>query len=171
MLRLQQILTLRHLGFALNEIHALLESPVYDLQQSLEVQKQSIDEQIRGLQQVSEALGLAIEAAAALKEPDMALVGTVIQGLRASDASVAWLRQHYSAESLEKLEAVHGKLSVAEVAQGVEAWAELHQAFVRVKHLPPDHPDVQALAAQNASACSGIYTGRPGNRGVAATGL
>src|SRR5258708_5821671 len=56
LLRLQQILTLKYLGFSLDEIQNVLNSPSYDLRQSLRFQKQAIDERITELQQVSRAL-------------------------------------------------------------------------------------------------------------------
>src|SRR5579871_878604 len=56
LLRLQQILTLKALGFALGEIRALLDSPSYDVQASLRIQKEAIDRRIAQLQEASHTL-------------------------------------------------------------------------------------------------------------------
>src|SRR5689334_328532 len=44
LLRLQQILTFKQLGFSLEEIHDLLESDTYDLRETLRIQKQALDQ-------------------------------------------------------------------------------------------------------------------------------
>src|SRR5688572_1625382 len=61
LLRLQQIVTLRALGFSLNEIETLLTHPEYDIRESLQSQKAAVDAQISQLQQVSYALSVTLE--------------------------------------------------------------------------------------------------------------
>jgi len=56
LLRLQQILTLKYMGFSLEEIRSLLHNPTYEVRASLEIQKEAIDQRISELQKVSAAL-------------------------------------------------------------------------------------------------------------------
>ena len=46
LLRLQQILTLKWMGFKLDQIKELIESPQYDLRTALRMQKAAIDNQV-----------------------------------------------------------------------------------------------------------------------------
>src|SRR5690606_22338691 len=61
LLRLQQILTLKWMGFKLDQVKELLDSPSYDLRTALHMQKSAIDSQIASLQEASDALSTALE--------------------------------------------------------------------------------------------------------------
>src|SRR5579884_1674297 len=56
LLRLQQILTLRYLGFSLGSIGELLDRPDFDLEASMRIQGDVIRDRIAGLERVGEAL-------------------------------------------------------------------------------------------------------------------
>ncbi|MHB0856509.1 MAG: MerR family transcriptional regulator [Anaerolineae bacterium] len=60
LLRLQQILTLKYLGYSLQEIAGFLEGQGYDVVRSLQAQKEAIDQHITQLQHVSGALWMTI---------------------------------------------------------------------------------------------------------------
>ncbi len=57
LLRLQQVLTLRHLGFKLGEISELLQRPDFDLVASMRIQRASLNEQIERLKKIETAIG------------------------------------------------------------------------------------------------------------------
>src|SRR3712207_4536058 len=57
LLRLQQILTLRYLGFPLRRIGELLDRPDFDLVVSLRVQRQALRDRIAELDRISAAIG------------------------------------------------------------------------------------------------------------------
>src|SRR6266852_4350094 len=57
LLRLQQILTLRYLGFALKQIGQLLDRPSFDLVASLCVQQVALHQRIGELQHIEAVLG------------------------------------------------------------------------------------------------------------------
>src|SRR5688572_5546967 len=50
LLRLQQIITLKHLGFSLKEIGDVLKNPGYNIRESLRIQKEAIDRRILQMQ-------------------------------------------------------------------------------------------------------------------------
>src|SRR5580704_17322578 len=56
LLRLQQILTFKYLGYGLVEIRKLLDSPAYDAVKALKAQKKSIGNRIAQLQKVAASL-------------------------------------------------------------------------------------------------------------------
>lgn len=149
LLRLQQILTLKYMGFSLDEINALLQSPVYEIRRSLEIQKAAIDERIAQLQQVSQSLTQTIEAVAHIPDADMdwTQVGAIIRGVSGGHKD-EWVQRYYSESALQKLEQRAQTISDETIAQGTEDWRTLMDDFQRLRHLPPDDAQVQALAAR-----------------------
>lgn len=159
LLRLQQILTLKELGFTLEEIRDLLERRGDDVQESLQIQKVAIDRRIQQLQRVSSALEVIMQAGG---DYDWDTVIAAIRGLTASDESKAWLAQHYSADQREILQSRAASMTPDDIMRGVQAWADLGRDFQAVRHLPPDHPDVQGLVARMASLVEEFTQGDPG---------
>ena len=149
LLRLQQILTLKHMGFSLDEIDALLNSPGYEVRRSLKIQKQAIDVQIEQLRQVSAALEKAITEVEAIPAAtlDWMNVGAIIRGIVA-DNKASWLRRYYDDVTWARVKARGRQFSEAQLAEGTQAWADLIAAFIKLRHRSADHPSVQALAAQ-----------------------
>jgi MerR family transcriptional regulator, thiopeptide resistance regulator len=161
LLRLQQILTLKSMGFSLGEIRALLESPGYDVGQSLRIQKEAIDQRIAQLQEVSRALAQTIELVGTAQDLDWAHVAAIIRIVSGPDKG-AWHRRYFSEEQLAQLAA--RQTPPEEVRAGERAWMELIAAFDKHRHLPPGHPDVQRLAAQMVALVQQFTQGDPGLR-------
>src|SRR5215216_6445191 len=61
LLRLQQILTLRYLGFPLKQIGELLDRADFDLVASLRVQRLALHDRIAELERISSAIGELVE--------------------------------------------------------------------------------------------------------------
>ena len=151
LLRLQQILTLKYMGFSLDEIDNLLRNPAYDLKRSLEIQKEAIDRQIEGLRRVSQSLDGTIQVLSSVEMDDLDWnqVSEMIRGVMPLDKR-EWLRRYYTDDQLTQLEARAQQMTPDDLAAGQQAWADLIVAFKNVRQHPPEHPAVQALAAQMA---------------------
>lgn len=161
LIRLQQILTLRHMGFALEEINELLAADEYDLQRSLTIQKEAVDREIARLQDVSHALENAIEAARTLEQPDVRTISLIIRGLTHTEDKSQWVKRYYSDEALERLQEMHGPQSLQDMAQAARAWMTLSQDFQDVRDLPPEHPTVQRLARRMHALVTQFTQGDP----------
>jgi len=74
LLRLQQILTLRGLGFSLRQIGALLERPDFDLTASLRIQRAALRDRISALEEVEAALDALLARRQATGRWDWSLV-------------------------------------------------------------------------------------------------
>jgi DNA-binding transcriptional MerR regulator len=148
MLRLQQILMLKYMGFSLREIQNLLSSPAYDLRKSLEIQKAAVDQRISKLQQVSRALEQTLDALSALEENDFdwERVRFIIQAVAVQDKA-DWMRQYYSDAALQKIAARAEHYSMEQAMADFRRWEQLTAEFQSRRHLAPNHPDVQTLAA------------------------
>jgi MerR family transcriptional regulator, thiopeptide resistance regulator len=160
LLRLQQILTLKYLGFALDEIRRLLDAPSYDLARALASQKSAIDEQIVRLNAASEAMGRMLTVAqtgAALdwREARLIIAGVVAEGKQ------AWLNSYFTPDQQAQLAARAASMTSEEIQAGTRSWQTLAELFNAKRHLPPDHAEVQALAAMAARLIEGFTQGDP----------
>jgi DNA-binding transcriptional MerR regulator len=159
LLRLQQILTLKYLGFSLDEIQNVLNSPGYDLRASLRLQKQAVDQRITELQQVSRALAKVLSENGEL---DWQSVDDVIRGVTAEN-KYGWFAQFFSPDQQAVLLDRQAQLSPEQVQamldQGQRDWAEVIDGFRKLRHESPDHPDVQKLAEKAISLIDGFTQG------------
>lgn len=167
MMRLQQILTLKYMGFSLKEIQDLLTSPAYDLRKSLGIQKSAIDKRIVQLQQVSRALEQTLDAVAALAEDDFdwERVRFIIQAVSIQDKQ-DWIRQYYSDELWERMRSRAENYSMEDAVADARTWETLIADFRANQHLPADHPEVQQLAGRMAALIYRFTQGDPEVRGA-----
>lgn len=144
LLRLQQILTLKWMGFKLDQIKELLESPEYDLRTALRFQKGAIDSQIAQLQEASQALEQALK----LKNLEAGMLNNqaVSRVIRAV-TSPEEMPKHYSDEAWAGIVTRGMNYSQADFARFAEDWQKLYEQFEELQHLPPDSAPVQELAA------------------------
>jgi DNA-binding transcriptional MerR regulator len=168
LLRLQQIITLKHLGFSLDEIKAMLAAPAYSLRAALAAQKAALEDEIHRLQGAAFALGRTLETLDDAGRADWAEVTAAIRGLREADRD-EWLARFYPPEQRAWLmeRAAHTPAPLLEEA--ARAWAEVYADFAALRHLPPQAPAVRAVAAR-MERLVGLFSGGDGavERGVAA---
>lgn len=150
LLRLQQILTLKWMGLRLDAIKAMLESPRYDLRATLQLQKEAIDVQIAELQAASAALD------AALRSPELEAgvldtqrIAAIIRAMT-THPEERWARGFYSDEAWAGIASRRLAYTAEDFARFTRDWQELTDQFEELRHLPPDHPAIQRLAATMA---------------------
>lgn len=162
LLRLQQILTLKWMGFKLEQIKAVLEHPGYDLLSALRLQKQAIDQQIESLHKASEVLEQALSAAeeAADNELDTDRLTIIIEAVTAAERD-EWVRQFYDDDAWAGIEMRRKQYSDADFERFQQQWQQLCADFAAVQHLPPDAPQVQSLAATMQSYLDVFIAGDP----------
>jgi DNA-binding transcriptional MerR regulator len=149
LLRLQQILTLRYLGFPLKRIGELLDRPDFDLLASLRVQRTVLRERIAELEQISSAVGDLVERRLETGEWPWELV------IEASEAVGAGLTRreetmqaHYTPEQMRQFAEVGQSVGEEEIAAIQQAWAELLPEIRANYDLDPASPEAQALGAR-----------------------
>lgn len=150
LLRLQQILTLKWMGLRLDAIRAMLESPRYDLRATLKLQQAAIDAQVAELQAASEALGAALsspELEAGLLDAER--IAAILRAMTARPED-RWARGFYSDEAWAGIASRRLAYTPAEFARFARDWQDLTDQFEELRHLPPDHPAIQRLAATMA---------------------
>lgn len=160
LLRLGQIMTLKHLGFTLSEIRDLLESPDIDLKDALRAQKAAVDREIGRLQIASYALARTIKALDEDSAPDWDQVAALIQSFAEIDRQ-ALINDYYPPEQWAWVNERANQMPPEFVQSSAEAWERVYDGFRAIRHLPPESPEAQALAADMARLIDLFTRGDP----------
>ncbi len=155
--RLQQILALRQLGFALEEVRAWLDdadfSPLSLMEMHLNRLREQIDAQRRLCERL-EALAGFLRAAETVSVEDLL---QVIEDM-------TMFEKYYTPEQLEQLKARGEQLGEERIRQAQEEWPKLHaqvQAEM-AKGTDPTSETVQALARRWMALVNEFTGGDPG---------
>lgn len=150
LLTLQQILTLRYLGFDLRQIRELLHRSDFDVSASLRIQQGAVHDRILELQRIEASLNRLLEHHLASGGWDWKLVmdasATVHRGLEQKGTK---MNSYYTPEEIR-----HQAGELAQGARGEEIRALEHQwrQLLRDVHanldLPPESSDARELAAR-----------------------
>jgi DNA-binding transcriptional MerR regulator len=146
LLRLQQVLTLRYLGFSLEQIEELLDRPDFHLVGSMQIQRNVLRDRIAELERIEATLGELVETRLASGRWDWALVArasaAVGEGLGNRGAE---MQQYYTPEQMKQFEELGKQIPPEEIRAIEEGWTAL-LAEVRANHgLDPSSPKAQEL--------------------------
>ena len=145
LLRLQQILTLKWMGFQLDQIKELLDSPTYDLHTALHMQKSAIDSQIARLQEASDALSTALELDGLQSGTlNHQAINKVIRAVMSPTQD--WWQGKFTDEAWAGIVTRRMQYTSADFEQFAEDWRVLIEQFAELSHLPADSTPVQQLA-------------------------
>jgi MerR family transcriptional regulator, thiopeptide resistance regulator len=164
LVRLEQILALKFIGFPLQEIRRLLKRDAKDLPSALRHQRTLILEKRRLLDLAVEAIQRAETAAASGELADWEAIKKIIEVIHMQD-TMDWAKKYYSEQALESL--ANRTVSAEVIEQAQRDWAVLIKDVEAALGEDPASPKVQALAARWRKLIEG-FTG--GNREVQ-TGL
>ena len=167
LVRLQQILTLKFIGFQLKEIRRILDSPNFDLRAALLAQRSTITDKAKQIQAVIRAIDAAFNTLAGGKIEWDKFAG-IIREVQ-MEKNQEFLKKYYTEEQLKSL-AERGKNFTA--ADQVKVSAEWEDIYTQAKKLAakgadPAGKEAQALAAR-AQHMIDLFTG--GDKGIE-TGL
>ena len=148
LLRLQQILTLRYLGFPLKRIGELLDRPDFDLVASLKVQRRVLHERIEELARISAAVGELVDRRV---ETGQWSWQHVIQASKAVGAGLTQreetMEAHYTPEQMMQFAEAREAASDEEIATIQHGWTELlaEVRAARAAGLDPAGSEAQEL--------------------------
>lgn len=139
--RLQQIISLKQLGFSLDEIGALLDNPSFRPDKAIRLQLDRLVQQIR----IQEVLRSRLEYLYGLVQAQRELTGAeLIKFIEVMKMT----EKYFTPEQMEKLKKQAELLRAEKIKEVENEWPSLI-ANVRVeleKETPPDCPEVQLLA-------------------------
>ena len=128
---LQKILTLKFLGFSLEEIETFIRENDWNLHDSLRYQKQQLEQKRAQIDQSIQTLEHAILLAEKNETVDAHLFVTLIQNLRMESNQKDWLKNVYPEELVEDLYNFSKKETVAYNAKYIDVTKQLKQAYER----------------------------------------
>ncbi len=147
LLRLQQILTLRYLGFPLKTIGELLARPDFDLLASLRIQRRAVRDRIAELEQIDATLDGLVERRLATGEWAWEFV---IEASAAVQRSLArgdeQMETYYTPEQMKQFEALGRAIPREEIEAIQDGWSALLAEVRANRDLNPADPTAQALA-------------------------
>lgn len=185
LLRLQQILTLRYLGFTLRRIGELLDRPDFDLIASLGVQRLALHDRISTLERIESVLGDLVEHRLATGQWAWDLVlratATIQDGLVEKGTK---MDAYYTPEQMEQFEALGREVPAGERERIERQWPALIEEITANLELDPASSEartlmkrwdllVQATFRGNTELMEavgenyrrGVFTGQPGTPG------
>jgi DNA-binding transcriptional MerR regulator len=150
LLRLQQVLTLRFLGFPLQRIAELLDRPGFDLTASLRVQRRALRDHISALERIEAVLAALLDRRLTAGEWTVDLVvaaaAAAQHGIAEKGTTMARTAATYTPEHLAQFAEIGQAAGPEEIAAIEDGWTAL-LAEVRASHdLDPAAPAAQALA-------------------------
>lgn len=150
LLTLQQILTLRYLGFELRQIRELLHRSDFDLIASLGIQRGVVRDRVAELQRIDASLNQLLEHRLASGGWDWNLVmeasATVQRGLEQKGAK---MDDYYTPEEIRHQARELARGTSGEELQALERqWRELLRDVHANLDLPPESPKARELAAR-----------------------
>lgn len=171
LLRLQQIVTLRYLGFSLSAIGEILGRPDFDLEASLHIQGEVIRDRISTLERVGQALRDLLDHRRATGDWDWDLAA------RASSAAHEGLvlkeeqmSDYYSSEELAARMQEAGKsIPAEEIATVEQAWPALLAEVRANRDLDPASAQARDLADRWAALTERTMRGFQGDPKIGAT--
>jgi MerR family transcriptional regulator, thiopeptide resistance regulator len=151
LLRLQQILTLRYLGFPLKQIGTLLDRPDFDLLDSLRIQRGALRARMAELERIEGDLAALLDRRLSSGCWDWALAGQASAALQHTliKKGEATMNELYSPEEMtERVKELGRDVTPEEIAEVERGWAELMPDIRRSHHLNPASPEAQSLGAR-----------------------
>src|ERR687893_2480215 len=155
--RLQQVLSLRQLGFSLDEVRACLDRPVFSPLECIRLHIGRLREQVEMQRELCEKLEAIATHFRAAEEVSADEFLRVIERM-------TMIENYYTPEQLETIKKRGEQMGEEAIRQSQVDWAELI-AQVRAeqeKGTDPEGPKVQALARRWMDLVNGFTGGDPG---------
>ena len=146
-LRLQQVLTLRCLGFPLRRIRDLLDSEDFDIAASLRVQQHALRERIEELRRIESAIGGALDAQQRSGAWDWNLVLTAAEAAGNSSGGNV-MERYYTPEQMAQFDELRAETPPEEIEAVEHEWQALLAEVRASRGLDPAGPEAKALLSR-----------------------
>jgi DNA-binding transcriptional MerR regulator len=162
LLKLQQIVTLKFMGFSLRQIRELLESKGYEAVKSLKVQAEAVKDEIVRLREASRAIEQVLsllETKGRIHKQKLIKIMEVIQ--MGEDVKKGWHEKFYTEAELKEFAEVGKKYTPEMVAAYQRRWAELIDEVKKNLKADPASETAQSLAKRWTDLLNEAYGDRP----------
>jgi DNA-binding transcriptional MerR regulator len=157
--RLQQIMTLKFIGFSLKQIRELLDRREFDLRATLRLQRTVIEEKLSHLGKVVEAIERAERVMASGASSPWEAFRKIVEVMNMQN-DMEWVKKYYTEEQLEEL-AARNQPGVHERAE--REWAALIKEVEEAMRAgeDPSSEKAQALALRWSNLIEQFTGGNP----------
>ena len=162
LLRLQQIVTLKFMGFSLDEIRRLLDSKGYEAVKALKVQAEAVRDEIVRLREASRAIDQVLarlEKDGRIHKRKLIKIMEVIQ--MGEDVKKAWHEKFYTEEDLRRFRELGKKFTPEMMAEYQNRWAALIAEVKANLGLDPASDKAQNLGKRWTALLDEVYGGQP----------
>ena len=141
---LQQIITLKYLGFPLDEISQMLERQTGSLKDTLLVQKQAIEQKREHLNQIIKALDHAVAILDVEEALDPSVFSFLIQSIISENQQMEYLSQLFPEQTMGHLRQLFSDKE-KELEWNKRSAALFHSLKQVIHRFPPEADEVQVL--------------------------
>jgi DNA-binding transcriptional MerR regulator len=162
LLRLQQIVTLKFMGFSLTEIRRLLDGKGYEAVKSLKVQAEAVRDEIIRLRQASRAIDQVLarlEKDGRIHKQKLIKIMEVIQ--MGEDVKKGWHEKYFSEADLKKFQEIGKKYTPEQMLAYQDRWTALIAEAKANIGLDPASDKAQDLGRRWKELLNEAYGGYP----------
>jgi len=162
LLRLQQIVTLKFMGFSLTEIRRLLDGKGYEAVKSLKVQAEAVRDEIVRLRQASRAIDQVLarlEKDGRIHKQKLIKIMEVIQ--MGEDVKKGWHEKYFSEADLKKFQEIGTKYTPEQMLAYQDRWTALIAEVKANLGLDPASDKAQDLGRRWKELLNEAYGGYP----------
>jgi len=162
LLRLQQIVTLKFMGFSLSQIADLLDRKGYEVVKSLRIQAEAVRDEIGRLRQAAGAIDQVLkrlESGRGIDRKKLIRIMEVIQ--MGEDVKKSWQGKFFSEKDLEEFAEIGKKYTPESMQAYQQRWAGLIEEVKRHLGADPAGETAQSLARRWTELLDEAYGGHP----------
>jgi DNA-binding transcriptional MerR regulator len=162
LLKLQQIVTLKFMGFSLDEIRDLLGSRGYEAVKALKVQAEAVRDEIARLREASRAIDQVLarlEKDGRIRKDKLIKIMEVIQ--MGEDVKRAWHEKFFTEDELKRFQELGKKYTPEDMAAYQKRWAALIEEVKANLELDPASDKAQDLGRRWTALLDEVYGGQP----------
>lgn len=162
LIRLQQIITLKFMGFSLSEIKRLIDQPGFSLKRALRVQTQAVEEEIARLRRASQALRQTIGLLESNRRVDWKKIITIMEAICMSEEKkTKWTEEFFTPEELKEFKKAGQAYTPAQMEAYQKKWADLLAEVEANLKIDPASPKARELAQRWRALLEEGWVGRP----------
>jgi len=162
LLKLQQIVTLKFMGFSLEQVRELLDRKGFEVVKSLKIQAEVVRDEIGRLEQASRAIGQVLktlEGQGRINRKKLIEIMEVIQ--MGEDVKKTWHEKFFTEGELKEFQEVGKKYTPEMVSAYQRRWAELIEEVKKNLGADPAGEVAQSLARRWKELLNEAYGDHP----------
>lgn len=165
LLILQQITTLKFMGFSLKQIKAVIFNKNFDIENSLQYQGNMLAKEADRLNKAARLIKQAHHMLQVEGNIDWQTITNIIEVLKMNEKNVDnWIKNYFTQDELKEFEALGNKYTPEQMQAYGKKWEDMFNEVKRSLPLDPASKKGQALAAKWLALVNEVYGSVPSIR-------